>query len=142
MEYHGHTIKTNGIQGTFVPVIDGIAPIQLQFLHQSDAISYAKLIVASEEHDAVCGCESHPDCDVLDKPLPTHISHEDGDEDVWICRCGNTPGDVGFLPCSRDGGVVEPTPEKWKDDLYICNACRCVIEPSTLRILHPNLNRF
>ena len=98
-----------------------------------DAIS-----TAQDRHNKVCGCDDFPYCGALDVPLPTHIGHEPGDKDAWVCRCGNTPSDWGFYPCNADGSVVEPTEVEWHDNLYKCDRCKCVIDPESLRIVCNN----
>jgi hypothetical protein len=98
------------------------------------------ITTAQAEHDEVCGCGDFPHCGALDFPPPTHICHESGNNEAWVCRCGNTPSDDGFYPCNADGKAVEPTPTQWHDNLYLCDRCKCVISPDTLEIVCNNAN--
>lgn len=56
-------------------------------------------------------------------------------EDGWVCLCGNMPADDGFYPCTRAGTCVEPTPEAWLENLYVCNRCGRIIEQNTLNVV-------
>lgn len=51
-----------------------------------------------------------------------------GEADDWICICGNMPSTDGFYPCTADGVEVEPFPETWSNDLYICARCTRIID--------------
>lgn len=62
------------------------------------------------------------------------IQHEDGNEEAWICKCGNTPINDGFYPINEDGAEVEPTPEDWTTNEYFCGRCGRVIDADTRRI--------
>lgn len=63
------------------------------------------------------------------------ITRETGwGDDAWICICGNdTSG--GFYPCNRDGKQVDPSPEDWKEALYVCMDCGRIIEQDTLKVV-------
>ena len=37
------------------------------------------------------------------------ITHEQGDEEAWVCICGNTPSDAGFYPCDENGDEIYHT---------------------------------
>lgn len=58
------------------------------------------------------------------------ISHEKGNNEAWICICGNTPGSDGFYPCNEEGHEVEPDAE-WHD-LYVCAKCGRIINQHSL----------
>jgi hypothetical protein len=60
------------------------------------------------------------------------ITHEVGNQEAWVCLCGNTPSDDGFYPCNEQGEEVEPTAD-W-DNLYVCSKCQRVINQNTLEI--------
>ena len=57
------------------------------------------------------------------------------DPDSWICRCGNTPLEDGFYPCDTQGRKVEPTPEEWTTNCYVCDRCGRIIEQSTREVV-------
>ena len=69
-----------------------------------------------------------------------HITHEPGSEDAWVCIRGNTPDSDGFYPCDKDGNQVEPTPEDWKTNWYVCDRCGRMIDQETLEIVGRNEN--
>jgi hypothetical protein len=62
------------------------------------------------------------------------ISREAGDEDAWICRCGNMPHQDGFYPCDITGREIEPDANSAWDGLYVCAACGAIIYHPTLEI--------
>jgi hypothetical protein len=43
---------------------------------------------------------------------------------MLTCTCGNTPDSDGFFPCLVDGTEVDPIPDQWPDNLYVCATCR------------------
>jgi hypothetical protein len=55
--------------------------------------------------------------------------------DDWTCLCGNTPLLEGFFPCNETGEEVEPTPEDWTTDCYVCDRCGTIIDQTTLEIV-------
>ena len=57
------------------------------------------------------------------------------DTDSWICICGNTPIGDGFYPCNTEGEQVEPTPEGWTTNWYVCDRCGRVIDQQTLEVV-------
>jgi YD repeat-containing protein len=63
------------------------------------------------------------------------ISHELGNDDAWICICGNTPDQDGFFPCNARGDEVKPTAEAWTTNWYVCNGCGRMIDQHTLIIV-------
>lgn len=69
------------------------------------------------------------------------ITHEDGNDEAWICLCGNKPSGDGFYPCDEKGNEMEPA-TGWKG-LYVCFRCGRIIEQDSLRIVgrspHPKL---
>src|SRR4051794_3542480 len=38
-------------------------------------------------------------------PMPQNelITHEDGNDEAWLCLCGNAPSGDGFYPCDEKG---------------------------------------
>ena len=62
------------------------------------------------------------------------ITHEKGNKEAWICKCGNTPSNEGFYPCNSEGEKVDPTPEEWNTKLYVCNKCGVMIDQDNLEI--------
>jgi hypothetical protein len=77
---------------------------------------------------------------ILEAESPTRIAHEKGDEEAWICVCGNTPGDHGFYPCDSDGNEMEPVIGSDWENLYVCAQCGRSIDMDTLEIKGQNLN--
>lgn len=51
--------------------------------------------------------------------------------DWLVCKCGNEPHLDGFYPCLEDGTPVEPTPQLWKKNIYICARCFSVYDIDT-----------
>ena len=51
------------------------------------------------------------------------------------CLCGNTPAQQGFYPCSSEGQQVEPTPEDWNTNCYVCDRCGRIIDQTTLAVV-------
>jgi hypothetical protein len=65
-----------------------------------------------------------------------YVQHIDPDlKDWWVCPCGNTPDQEGFYPCSSEGEQVEPTPEEWTTDCYVCDRCGRIIKQSNLEVV-------
>jgi hypothetical protein len=63
------------------------------------------------------------------------IMCEAGNEDAWICVCGNRPADDGFYSCDEKGVIVEPTCEAWTTGDYVCDRCGRIIDPNTLEVV-------
>jgi hypothetical protein len=61
------------------------------------------------------------------------ITHEDGNDEAWICLCGNRPSAEGFYPCDEKGNEMEPV-NGWKG-LYVCSRCGRIIEQDSLRVV-------
>jgi hypothetical protein len=63
------------------------------------------------------------------------ISHMPGDEEVWICLCGNMahPMDLGFHTCDAQGIPVEP--EEWTTNWAVCDQCGLMIDSITLEVV-------
>jgi len=72
-----------------------------------------------------------------------YITHEAGNDEEWICICGNRPSYDGFYTCDKDGNEVEPTAADWKTGWYLCGRCGRMIDFHTLEIVgrneHPKL---
>jgi hypothetical protein len=64
------------------------------------------------------------------------IKHETGNDEAWICICGNTPSGGGFYPCDEKGNEVEPV-EGW-NGLYVCADCGRIIEQRSLEVMGQN----
>lgn len=54
---------------------------------------------------------------------------------AWHCLCGNVASNDGFYPCDSEGNQVEPTPEAWTTDWYVCAHCGRIIDQATLTIV-------
>lgn len=67
-----------------------------------------------------------------------HIAHEAGNDEAWICICGNRPDSDGFYPSDKDGNEVEPTPEHWTTNWYLCGRCGRMINQKTLGVVGRN----
>ena len=65
--------------------------------------------------------------------MTEQITHEPGNEEAWVCVCGNKPDSEGFYPCDSSGKEIEPV-TGWPG-LYVCAKCGRVIDPSTLRVV-------
>lgn len=76
-----------------------------------------------------------------------HITHEAGNDEAWVCVCGNTPSDSGFYACDERGNEVEPD-ASWNGELYVCNGfekiegkempCGRIINQNTLEVVGQN----
>jgi hypothetical protein len=66
------------------------------------------------------------------------ISHEKGNDESWICICGNTPVSQGFYPCNADGNEMEPNIGSNWDGLYVCLKCGRIIHQNTLEVVGQN----
>jgi len=62
------------------------------------------------------------------------INHGE-DQNEWICLCGNTGLYEGFYPCNSEGELVEPTPEDWTTDCYVCEQCGRIIRQSDREVV-------
>ncbi|OJW82313.1 MAG: hypothetical protein BGO69_17135 [Bacteroidetes bacterium 46-16] len=70
------------------------------------------------------------------------ITHENQDEDAWVCICGNTPDSDGFYPCDVKGKEIEPDKTSGWNGLYLCHRCSRVIDQHNLRVISDlNTNR-
>ena len=67
---------------------------------------------------------------------PTFISGPDD----WKCLCGNEPLKEGFYPCDSEGEMVEPTPEDWTTNWYVCAQCGRIINQDTLEVVGVRFN--
>jgi hypothetical protein len=61
------------------------------------------------------------------------IAHEAGNDEAWICVCGNRPDSNGFQPCDEEGNEVEPV-SGWKN-LYVCERCGRIVRQDTLEVV-------
>jgi hypothetical protein len=62
------------------------------------------------------------------------VIHKDEYGDLE-CLCGNRPERQGFYPCSSEGEIVDPTPEEWTTNWYVCDRCGRIIDDDTLRVV-------
>ena len=71
------------------------------------------------------------------------INHKKGDQNGWICLCGNTAKQDDFYPCDGEGELVKPTPEYWTSGCYVCERCGRIIRYSDREVVglsvHNNL---
>jgi hypothetical protein len=66
------------------------------------------------------------------------ITHEAGNDEAWVCICGNEPQDDGFYPCDREGNEVEPV--KGWEAIWVCFKCGRIIDQHTLEVVGRNPN--
>jgi hypothetical protein len=66
------------------------------------------------------------------------ITHEAGNDEAWVCICGNTPSDGGFYPCDKEGNEMEPLIGSDWDGLYVCADCGRIIKQDTLEVVGRN----
>jgi hypothetical protein len=66
------------------------------------------------------------------------IKHEEGNQEAWICLCGNAPTSDGFYPCDKNGNEMVPA-EGW-DNLYVCARCGRIIDQDSLEVVDRNLS--
>jgi hypothetical protein len=67
-----------------------------------------------------------------------HIKHEQGNQEAWVCLCGNRPDSDGFYPCDKNGNEMVPS-EGW-EDLYVCARCGRIINQDSLEVVDRNPN--
>lgn len=67
--------------------------------------------------------------------MAEHITHEESNDEAWVCICGNTPSDAGFYPIDNGNRQVEPVASEWLTGHYFCDQCGRVIDPETLRVV-------
>lgn len=70
--------------------------------------------------------------------IKERITHESGNDEAWVCICGNTPSDGGFYPCDKEGNEMEPTVGSDWDGLYVCADCGRIIKQDTLEVVGRN----
>ena len=68
------------------------------------------------------------------------ITHEAGNEEAWVCVCGNEPHDDGFHTCDENGNEVEPLVGSDWENLYVCARCGRIIDMRTLGVVGRNPN--
>ena len=76
---------------------------------------------------------------ILETESTLRMGHEEGNEEAWVCVCGNTPCDDGFYPCDGDGNEMEPSIGSDWENLYVCASCGRIINMDTLEIVGQNL---
>jgi hypothetical protein len=57
-----------------------------------------------------------------------------GTPEDWHCLCGNTALASSFHPCNGEGTEVEPTPEEWTTNWYVCEQCGRIIDNDTMEV--------
>jgi hypothetical protein len=67
-----------------------------------------------------------------------HITHEAGNDEAWVCLCGNTPDSDGFFPCDKEGNEMEPVIGSAWAGLYVCGGCGRIIDVDTLQVIGRN----
>jgi hypothetical protein len=68
-----------------------------------------------------------------------HVTHEPGNDEAWICLCGNRAESDGFFPCDKDGNEIESIEGVWKN-IYVCAGCGRIINQDSLEIVGQNPN--
>lgn len=68
------------------------------------------------------------------------ITHEEGNEEAWVCVCGNRPTEDGFYPCDKNGNEIEPVVGSNWESLYVCAQCGRIISLNTLEVIGQNPN--
>jgi hypothetical protein len=63
------------------------------------------------------------------------ISSDPADPTWWTCVCSNTPIQDGFFPCDATGQQVEPTPQAWTTNCFVCERCGGIINQNTLEVV-------
>ena len=63
------------------------------------------------------------------------IKHEAGNDEAWICVCGNRPDSDGFDTCDDKGSEMEPRIGSNWDGLYVCRRCGRIIRQDTLEVI-------
>lgn len=63
------------------------------------------------------------------------MEHIIAENSHWVCLCGNEPHIDGFYPCDSEGESVEPTPEEWTTNCYVCERCGRIIDQSALAVV-------
>jgi len=70
--------------------------------------------------------------------IKEHIKNEEGNDEAWICLCGNRPHYDGFYPCDKESNEMEPI-EGW-GSLFVCARCGRIINQDTLEVMGQNRN--
>ena len=72
------------------------------------------------------------------------INHEAGNDEAWLCLCGNRPDSDGFFTCDGNGDEMEPALLSNWDGLYVCGRCGRIVQQTTLEIvgMNPNFKRL
>ena len=66
------------------------------------------------------------------------ITHEPGNDEAWICICGNMPISDGFFTCDEAGDEMEATVGSSWNSLYVCAHCGRIIHQKTLEVVGQN----
>ncbi len=65
--------------------------------------------------------------------MTEYIHYVSENDDAFECLCGNVPWSNGFFPIEGNT-EVDPVPEDWTSNEYVCNRCGRVIDQTTLRV--------
>ena len=71
----------------------------------------------------------------LDLASSDHLSIGVNNNGEWVCPCGNRADADGFYPCDSKGNDIEPTPEAWTREWYVCATCGRIIDQVTNQIV-------
>lgn len=77
----------------------------------------------------------HPKSSATTGRAVEYITEDPHDSAEWTCVCGNTTFSVGFSPCDAQGVPVEPTPEAWTTNAYVCMDCGRIIDQDTCQVV-------
>ena len=66
------------------------------------------------------------------------IKHESGNDEAWVCVCGNKPSSDGFYPCDATGNEMEPSAGSGWTNLYVCARCGRFFQQGTLEVVGRN----
>jgi hypothetical protein len=64
------------------------------------------------------------------------ITPEKGNQEAWVCICGNEPSAEGFYLCDENGNEAEPV-SGW-GGRYVCARCGRIIDPRSLKVVGRN----
>jgi len=63
------------------------------------------------------------------------IRLENGDDDAWICICGNMPAQDGFSTCDPNGTDMEANIGSSWNGTYRCDRCGRVIDQGSFKVI-------
>ncbi len=65
-----------------------------------------------------------------------------GNEEHWICICGNDTMGLGFQTCNKHGNYIEPLANSDWSGLYACQECGRIIDQETREIISQNSSAY